>query len=176
MSPARAAIFVLVSVGIVAVSWPALRNPRMHGFPRFFAFEGLLTLVLLNARSWFRDMRSVRQIAASLLLTAALVLAVHGFILLRRVGKPRGSFEDTTALVVVGAYRWIRHPLYGSVLLLAWGTFLKQVSAASTCLVLAVTLLLVVTAKVEEAENLQRFGAEYRAYMSRTRMFIPYLL
>jgi len=31
------------------------------------------------------------------------------------------------------------------------------------------------TARVEEAENLHKFGEEYASYMSKTKMFIPYL-
>ena len=38
-------------------------------------------------------------------------------------------FESTTTLVTAGAYRYIRHPLYESGLMLAWGAALKAPSA-----------------------------------------------
>lgn len=42
------------TVFFVAVSWRSLRHPASHGFFRFFAFEAILCLVVLNARVWFR--------------------------------------------------------------------------------------------------------------------------
>jgi protein-S-isoprenylcysteine O-methyltransferase Ste14 len=43
---------------------------------------------------------------------------------------------------------------------------------------LAVTLsvFLTATAKVEEVENLWKFGDGYAAYMKKTRMFVPFLV
>jgi protein-S-isoprenylcysteine O-methyltransferase Ste14 len=38
------------------------------------------------------------------------------------------------------------------------------------------SIFLIATAKVEEAEDLCKFGGEYRRYMRTTRMFIPYVL
>src|SRR5512135_714126 len=168
-------IFLIVSAGIVAFSAASLRDPRRHGFPRFFAFESILALVLLNVEYWFRDPFSPPQIASWLMLLASLFLVVHGFYLLRAVGKPSGSVENTTVLVRRGAYRYIRHPLYASLLWLAWGAFLKDLSLASTALVLIATVALVFTARVEEAENRSKFGAAYDDYARATRMFIPFL-
>ena len=167
--------FVLVSVGIVFFSWTSLRDPQAHGFFRFFAFEAILALLLLNGEHWFREPFSALQIVSWLLLLASLFLAVHGFYLLRSIGRPEGKIEDTTTLVTRGAYRYIRHPLYASLLFLGWGAFFKQPSLLGGALVLATTAFLVVTARVEEAENRRKFGADYAAYMKTTKMFIPFL-
>jgi len=59
-------------------------------------------------------------------------------------------------LVTEGIYRYIRHPMYSSLLLLAWGVFFKSFSWAALVLVLVATLALFATAKAEEAENLER--------------------
>ncbi len=168
-------VFALGSVGLALLSGRALRSPRAHGFHRFFAFEALLALILVNADAWFEDPLSARQCVSWALLLASITLAAHGFHLLRIAGRPRGSLEDTTELVSRGAYRWIRHPLYGSLLLLAWGAFLKDVSVVSGGLVVAASGFLVTTARVEEAENVRKFGAPYTAYMRRTKMFLPFL-
>ena len=74
-----------------------------------------------------------------------------------------------------GVFKYIRHPLYCSLLLLAWGAFFKDPSWAGGGLALAATAFLQATAKVEEAENIRYFGAAYRAYMQQTKMFIPFL-
>jgi len=72
-----------VSAIIVWVLWRSLRNRRAHGFCRFFAFESILPLILLNLDRWVADPFSPLHIVAWLLLTASLFLVIHGFYLLR---------------------------------------------------------------------------------------------
>jgi protein-S-isoprenylcysteine O-methyltransferase Ste14 len=38
------------------------------------------------------------------------------------------------------------------------------------------SVFLVLTARVEERENLRYFGEAYREYMQHSRMFIPFVL
>ena len=168
-------LFGVVTVMNVAFSWRWLINPRSHGFYRFFAFESLVGLIIVQAGTWFLDLLSIRQIVASLLLSASLVLAIHGFWLLRFAGKPSGGFEQTTVLVTRGAYRYIRHPLYCSLLLFTAGSFLKSISGVSMLVASCAALFLVLTAFAEERENLDRFGASYASYRKQTRMFVPWL-
>ncbi|MDZ7400942.1 MAG: isoprenylcysteine carboxylmethyltransferase family protein [candidate division KSB1 bacterium] len=167
-------IFGLCSILFLLYSWKSLKSYCNHGFFRFFAFEGILILVLLNVNYWFDQPFVFRQIISWLLLTISLVLAIHGFYLLHIIGKPRQNFEDTSVLVKVGAYRYIRHPLYASLLAGAWGAWLKHISIVSVLLVLLITGLLYATAKIEEKENLEKFGDAYRDYMKNSRMFIPF--
>jgi protein-S-isoprenylcysteine O-methyltransferase Ste14 len=167
--------FFVASAGILWLSWSSLRDRRSHGFCRFFAFESILLLILLNLENWFMVPFSAHQIISWLLLLSSIVLAVHGFHLLHRIGKPRQSIENTTILVRQGAYQYIRHPLYGSLMLLAWGVFFKGPSPARGILALAASICLFFGGRVEERENLERFGDEYHGYMKSTKMFIPYL-
>lgn len=168
-------VFALVSVGIVSLSWTSLSDPRSHGFFRFFAFESILALILLNLKPWFRDPLSTLQIISWSLLLSSLLLAVHGFYLLYQIGRPKRGIEDTTTLVIQGAYHYIRHPLYSSLLLFGWGAFFKDPSLLGGVLVLATSAFLIATARVEETENLHKFGANYAAYMKTTKMLIPFL-
>jgi protein-S-isoprenylcysteine O-methyltransferase Ste14 len=84
-------------------------------------------------------------------------------------------FEKTTQLVTSGTYKYIRHPLYSSLLLLAWGIFFKLPSLVGSGLVITATLFLIATAKADESECIQFFGAEYQAYIKHTKQFIPFL-
>ncbi len=110
-------------------------------------------------------------------------LVLHGVWLLRQVGRHDErrddsvllSFEKTTALVTVGAYRFIRHPLYSSLLFLAWGVFFKVPGWTGLIFALAATGFLMATARAEEIEDLRFFGQAYSDYMSRTRRFIPFI-
>ena len=176
-------VIALGTVLLLAVSWRSFAHSRSHGVFRFFAAEAVLGLVVLNAPVWFRQPGAPAQLLSWALLAVSLVLAVQGFYLLQRLGGPAtpapGSplfrIENTRALVTVGAYRYIRHPLYASGLFLAWGATLKAPSPLAILLALVATGFLVLTARAEETENLARFGEAYRAYMARTRLFIPFI-
>jgi protein-S-isoprenylcysteine O-methyltransferase Ste14 len=171
----RVAVFIICSAGILAMSRKHLRDPHHHGFYRFFSFECLLGLILLNVPRWFVEPFSVPQLLSWTLLAASLVLAVHSFRLLRGLGEPKGAMDETTALVRRGAFRYIRHPLYASLLLLGWGALLKGLSVPTGLLALGATGLLYAAAKVEESENRRKFGEDYVSYMRSTKLFIPFL-
>jgi len=176
-------IFLLGSLGFVLLSSHALTKPLSHGFPRFFAFESILGLVVLNASFWLVQPLSLIQIVSWALLLVSAFLVAHAFWVLRRFGKAdksiqdpsRLSFEKTIHLVTEGPYRFIRHPMYASLLCLAWGVFLKQITFLSGLLVILASLALYTTAIFEERENLRNFGDEYVEYMQRTKRFIPFL-
>ncbi len=176
-------IFILATAALLYVSRASLRTRGSHGFYRFLAWEALLALFVLNVEHWFDEPFSVPQILSWVCLAVSLFLVIDGVRLLRVVGNPKASrndaaligFEKTTTLVTVGAYRYIRHPLYSSLLFLTWGVFLKSPSPEGGALAVLATLFLTATARVEETENIRYFGAAYREYMAQTRMFIPFL-
>ena len=111
-------------------------------------------------------------------------MVIQGLLGLRQLGKPSQHREDdtllalekTTQLVTGGIYRWIRHPMYSSLLFLVWGACLKQLTWQSLALTAAATAFLTATACVEERENVAFFGNAYTAYQKHTRMFIPFIL
>ncbi len=179
----QGAAFLLASCGILWISRRCLRSPRSHGFYRFFAFEFIAALIVVNAPCWFRDPLSPRQLASWLLLFGSIWPAVTGLRLLVTAGRPAAGssdpvqlgFERTTVLVASGMYRYIRHPMYASLMGLAWGAALKNLSAPSLALALAASLSVVATALAEEREDLAHFGPSYAEYMKTTRRFVPFV-
>ncbi len=177
-------VFLICSIVLAYFSRQSLRVPGSHGFYRFFAWECILALFLLNAGAWFRDPFSPVHIISWISLTISGVLVIQALYLLRRHGRPNSRRQDvplfgiekTTNLVTEGVYRYIRHPLYSSLLFLAWGIFLKDVGWLVGVLALSTTAFLIATAKADEAESIRFFGPAYEDYMKRTKMFIPYLL
>jgi protein-S-isoprenylcysteine O-methyltransferase Ste14 len=170
------AAFVLLSIPAIVVSLPSFRRPRSYGLFRFFGFEGTLLLVLLNLDNWFAEPFSPLHLSSWIVLSTSLVLALHSFHMLRTRGRPaQGSVETTTRLVTAGAYRFIRHPLYASLLLLAFGAFLKGPSWSTAGLLALTAASFHAAAVAEERESLARFGDSYSHYMRRTRMFIPHV-
>ena len=179
----RVILFVLLSIFFVVISWRPLHNPRSHGFYRFFAFEGVLSLILLNIPFWFKNPFSPPQLISWTLLIFSILFVIQGFYLLKKLGgsRDRGirsenySFESTINLVTDGIYKYIRHPMYSSLLLLTWGAFLKHPTIYGIMVVLITTAFLVTAAKMEERENISFFGPRYDEYIAKTKMFVPYL-
>ena len=178
-------VFAAVSLPLLAISWKSLRSVGSHGFYRFFAWEAILGLIVINAPLWFDDPVSWHQVVSWCFLIASLFPLGFGVYALRtrgetarqREGDPSLlAFEKTTALVTSGVYRYIRHPLYSSLLLLAWGVAFKSLTLTSELLGFAATIFLLATARADERECVAFFGDRYRLYMQGTKMFIPYLL
>ncbi len=188
----RATLFVVASAILVYLSRKPLLAPGFHGFYRFFAWEAIVGLVVLNLPVWFRHPLSPTQLASWVLLVGSIYPVVAALRLLRAVGHARVTvpvaagtrgdpanyaFENTSQLVRVGIYRFIRHPMYASLLYLAWGVYLKRpASIAGIALLAAASIFLWLTALADEEECARVFGSEYTAYMAGTRRFIPFLL
>jgi protein-S-isoprenylcysteine O-methyltransferase Ste14 len=176
-------IIILGSAALFYVSRGALSNPNSHGFYRFFAWESILGLIALNFSAEAANSLEPNQLISSLLRVISLGLAIHAVILLIRRGKPTQAradsvllaFEQTSSLVTSGAFKYIRHPMYASLLALAWGEFFRQVSWLGFFLVLVASFFLFLTAKKDEEECQAYFGSEYQCYMQKTKRFIPFL-
>lgn len=178
------ALFAAVSVLFAWISRHALRKPHSHGFYRFFAWECILALVLINFPVWTVDPFAPHQLLSWALLGASVFLVVDGLRLLQRDGRPGSartdaellSFERTSQLVTSGTYRYIRHPMYASLILLAWGAFFKQVSWTGAALASGASVALLLTALRDEAECIAHFGEAYAEYMGTSKRFVPFLV
>ena len=177
-------VFAVVSLLLTAISSKSLRHPGSHGFYRFFAWEAILGLFLINVTVWFYKPFAWNQMIAWSLLILSLLPLLSGVHALRTRGKSveqrEGdasllAFEKTSTLVTTGVYRYIRHPLYSSLFLLAWGIFFKAPSLPGVALAAAATGFLFATARADEFECIQFFGVPYQEYMKTTKRFIPYL-
>jgi len=177
ISPLNLLLFVSLSAVAVAASVHSWRTRQVYGLFRFLAFECLILLIVWNTSGWFREPFSILQSVSWTIIALSTALAVHGVHLLKSVGRAkRRVMEDTQSVVEIGAYRYIRHPLYASLLFLGWGAFFKGVDLPSGVLAVAATAFWITTARYEERFNVERFGTAYSDYMKRTKMFVPFLL
>ena len=180
----RLVMLVLGSIIIFWMSRSSLRDVQSHGFYRFFAWELILILFVLNVNYWIVNPFSITQIIAWSMLIISLVLIIlgvrsfrkSGHIDLERDDPALIGIEKTTELVTSGVYHYIRHPFYSSLLFLAWGILFKNITWIGIILAITITILLMLTGKKEEIENTAFFGDKYQEYMQRTKMFIPYIL
>jgi protein-S-isoprenylcysteine O-methyltransferase Ste14 len=177
------ALFCVASLLLAALTRRSIVKIGSHGFFRFLAWEAMLGLILLNAKTWFTDPFRPGQIVSWIFLSISAVLALMGYFRLRGAGRPGKSrtepelvgFEKTTRLVDTGVYGVIRHPMYASLVCLAAGIFFKRASLPAAGLTLVSAACLALAAIVEEKECADHFGEEYRKYMKRTKRFIPFV-
>lgn len=79
-------------------------------------------------------------------------------------------------VVETGPYRWIRHPSYSGTLLTMLGLGLAMTNWLSlVCMLAFVGLGYSYRVRVEEQALAEALGEPYRAYMRRTKRFIPFL-
>ncbi len=172
--------YIVLAAGtifLVLFSWFfSLKHRRYHGIPRFFGFESIFILTMLNLKVWFHDPFSLFQIISWILLVLSAWMGIAGFLILKRKGKSEKDFEATTVLIKSNIYRYIRHPLYLSLILLGTGIMLKDPDMVQLILGAVNLVALYITSRIEETEMIERFGHEYTRYMKETKMFIPFVL
>jgi protein-S-isoprenylcysteine O-methyltransferase Ste14 len=176
-------IFGILTAPILWLSLRSLKSHRNHGFYRFFAWELMAWLLVSNFRDWFRDVTSVHQLVSWFLLIISIYPVLDGLYRFKtagRINRQRNDptlfgFEHTTELITTGVYRFIRHPMYASLLYLTWGIALKRPEPDSLIIGAITSLLLLLTVLAEEKENRAYFGDAYRQYMKRSKRFIPFV-
>lgn len=177
-------IFGILSIPLVIISRKNILKPGSHGFYRFLAWEGILWLAVNNVPFWFSDPLCFRQIISWIFLFWSLFLVIWGVKELKKQGKSKSerkeqelyTFEKTTELVETGIYRYIRHPMYSSLIFLSIGIYLKNFDGAILGGILFWTIIfLIETALIDEKECISYFGNSYREYMKRTKRFIPFV-
>jgi protein-S-isoprenylcysteine O-methyltransferase Ste14 len=103
-------------------------------------------------------------------------LAVRLWAVVTLGGSFRTSVEVDPGQAVVsnGPYRWVRHPSYTGLLLIALGAGLGVANWLSLALCAVVPPLgMLPRIAVEEAEMTRVLGAAYTSYQARTRRLVP---
>jgi protein-S-isoprenylcysteine O-methyltransferase Ste14 len=151
-------------------------GPRGEGW---VALQGILFVAIAASAflppAWAGPARVVTAAAGATLIILGLILAIAAQ---RHLGRsltimPRPL--EGGALVETGVYARVRHPIYGGLVLAAFGWGL--IGASPVGLLLAAALLGFFTLKStrEEAWLVERFPG-YPAYRRRTKRFVPYVI
>ena len=183
ISPTAMVWLRLVTSALVlaAVARPRFTGRSRHDWLVVLGFG--LSLATMNWAIYQSFSRIPLGIAVTIEFIGPLTLAVVGsrhardvvWVLLAGLGVVLLGFERTSRLVTGGAFRYIRHPMYAALLALAWGAYLKHITPQSSVLVAGASLFLLLTALRDEVECRTHFGADYAAYMRRSKRFIPFV-
>jgi protein-S-isoprenylcysteine O-methyltransferase Ste14 len=111
----------------------------------------------------------IQGLAIALMVWARLTFGLRSF---HAVANPTAG-----GLVMVGPYKYWRHPIYAAVLFFVWAGVLGQGTWPTTVVVLIAVLATAMTAvRIHAEEELLRTTfPEYAAYAARTKRIVPYL-
>ena len=84
-----------------------------------------------------------------------------------------GNKSKSQGVVRKGVFRFVRHPIYLSEILLYLGLLLLNISLAAALVWIIAILFLHYISRYEERLLLVRFGKEYEQYMKDVPMWIP---
>jgi protein-S-isoprenylcysteine O-methyltransferase Ste14 len=79
------------------------------------------------------------------------------------------------ALITHGPYKWLRHPIYASVIYFTWACFIGYPLLTTFFAAVMITSGLFVRMILEE-RDLKNTYPEYESYSQRTKRIIPFLL
>jgi protein-S-isoprenylcysteine O-methyltransferase Ste14 len=150
-------------------------GPRGEGW---VLIQGVLLVVVAAAGwslgpDWSGPLRLAGIVVGIVLIISGVALAVRGVVDLGGAMTPLPRPRDDTDLVDTGAYAVVRHPIYGGLILAAFGWAIAQASVVALALAAALAAFLRVKSAREEAWLSQRFPT-YAAYRARTRRLIPW--
>jgi protein-S-isoprenylcysteine O-methyltransferase Ste14 len=183
------AVVLLASVVMVVIRAP--HGQRSRTVPVARSRKGTLEIVLLTI-AWGAFFLPLIWVATPLLafadyplhlapLLAGSLCLVLGLWLFHRSHADLGTNWSITLqvrekhqLVTHGVYRWIRHPMYLSLLIYSVGQALVLPNwLAGPSYGAAMLLLIGLRLWPEERMMLEEFGKDYEAYMAKTRRLIP---
>jgi protein-S-isoprenylcysteine O-methyltransferase Ste14 len=164
--------------------WSARFMPARYGGAPYAIASGIVVLALVVF--WQDSVYTLvaPQGIARMALRAVFFLAIAsvlwalsvGFIVLYRlqanVDDLRGSVPQPAPLITHGPYRWVRHPLYLSALLLLWSY--PDLTLDRLLLNLLFTVWVIAGTLLEERKLVASYGEEYRSYQRKVPMMSPW--
>ena len=162
--PARYdAAFYAISSGVV-LTIVALVYQRVDA-PPLFVLHGLPAVIVVTAAF----------LAVVTFVWGVLALRTFDPLGIRPIRRHLGHSAEAPApatFVVVGPYRWVRHPLYFAVIVLLWTA--PEMTLGRLELAVLWTAWIFVGTMLEERDLMADFGETYREYRRQVPMLIPW--
>ncbi len=107
-------------------------------------------------------------------LLAGVALRWSAILTLGRLFTVNVAIDRDHSLILVGPFRWVRHPAYSGLLLAFLGVGLSLHNWLSLAVVMVpISLALLYRITVEERALRERFGESYERYAARTYRLVP---
>lgn len=164
--------------------WSARFMPKKYGGAPYAIASGIVVLALVLFWQESAYTLIAPQGLAQLFLRVVFFLAIAnvmwalstGFFVLYRLQSNlddlRGTEPRPAPLITHGPYRWVRHPLYLSALLLVWSY--PELTLDRLLLNLLFTVWVIAGTLLEERKLVATYGEAYRSYQRRVPMMIPW--
>ena len=141
----------------------------VHGLAFMAMYIGLGRAVIPNrVPIWFPGQR----LAGAIVIESGAVLAAWAVATFRS-WRVRAKLERSHELMTSGPFRFLRHPIYMGLNMLALGTAIWVPAPVVWAAVVLMAIGSDLRARAEERLLDQAFGLSYREYIKRTRRFIP---
>lgn len=85
------------------------------------------------------------------------------------------EIKENASLITTGAYRYIRHPMYFSVLVMMFGVVVSKPTFLSFFIYALLVVTLFLKAQKEEMLWMEQSN-KYKTYMQHTKRIIPFIL
>ncbi len=183
---AAAGSLLVIGVGVLVIERLNARPEPLErdtGPLALVNYAGILGFVAVGAASAATMVATIEAVPSALdapvrgvgivLVFLAAGLAGWG---LRSIGRDMASAAEVrpdTQLVTGGAFAFVRHPLYLSILLLWIGAAAALVSWLMAVLFVLLVPVFVARSALEERLLVAHFGSRYSAYASRVPMLVP---
>jgi protein-S-isoprenylcysteine O-methyltransferase Ste14 len=162
-------------LGAAGLSLPDL-GPHGEGwFGLQLILFGAVAVAGRAGPAWGGPAGHAASAAGGLLMAAGAFLALRGLVDLRENLTPFPRPLEGARLVERGAYGLVRHPIYGGLILGAFGWGLALASPAALAAAALLAGFFYLKSRREERWLDERFEG-YAAYRARTRRFVPWLV
>jgi protein-S-isoprenylcysteine O-methyltransferase Ste14 len=140
-----------------------------HGLAFGVMYFGICNAVIPgHVPSWFPGQR----VAGALVIAGGAALAASALVSFRS-WRFRATLDKGHQLATGGPFRFMRHPIYMGLNLLALGTAVWVPTAIVWTAVVLMAIGSDLRARAEEKLLGQAFGPSYREYCARTKRFVP---
>jgi protein-S-isoprenylcysteine O-methyltransferase Ste14 len=170
-----------ITIGIRVIGRVGTRRQDRLSGPALIA--GILVAVYASIGAAYRWPGAAIPFARSEIFAIGVLLALAGIALRQYAVVVLGRFFTTRVMTTSdqkvvdrGPYRFVRHPSYTGALMTVAGLVLCATNWLSLSCFLLTLPGLAYRIRVEEGVLIEGLGQPYRAYMSRTKRLVPFIV
>ncbi|MBN2602359.1 MAG: isoprenylcysteine carboxylmethyltransferase family protein [Candidatus Marinimicrobia bacterium] len=138
-------------------------------------FAILFFIVWISDTFYFRYTTFLNDLVPNIIRApiGIILLIISGYLAKTTLSQVFGEVREIPCVIRTGFYKYSRHPMYFSEVLLYLGMLIISISLAATVIWILAIIFLYYLCRHEEKLLLDRFGSDYRKYMQEVPMWLP---